>query len=125
MYLFDSSRGKRRRALVRNKVIHAAKVAGKTGRDVRNHVGGVFAEVGSLFQTRDISDDVVTARVRAKLGRVVSHPSAIEVNSVNGSIILSGPILAGEEHPWLESVAVIHGVKNIENQLELHDQAGS
>lgn len=128
MYMFDPDRGKRRRALVRNKMTHAAKlagdVAGRTGRDVRNHVRGVFAKAVSLFRTRDVSDDVVRARVRAKLGRVVSHPSAIEVKSVNGSITLSGPILAAEEHPLLESVAVIHGVKNIENLLELHDQAG-
>ena len=128
MYMFDPDRGKRRRALVRDKMTHAAKiagdVAGRTGRDVRNHVRGVFAEAVSLFRTRDVSDDVVKARVRAKLGRVVSHPSAIEVKSVNGSIILRGPILAAEEHPLLESVAVIHGVKNIENLLDLHDQAG-
>ena len=128
MYMFDPDRGKRRRALVRDKMRHAAGVAGdaagRTGRDVRNHVQGVFAEAMSLFRTRDVSDDVVKARVRAKLGRVVSHPSAIEVKSINGSIVLSGPILAAEEHPLLKSVAVIHGVKNIENLLELHDQAG-
>lgn len=128
MFLFDPGRGKRRRAMGCNKILHAAKVAGavtgKTGRDVRNHVVGVLAELGALFRTRDVSEDVVKARVRSKLGRVVSHPSAIEVKSVNGSIILSGPILAGEEHPLLESVAVIPGVKNIENLLELHDQAG-
>ncbi|MCM3903925.1 MAG: hypothetical protein ND866_19665 [Pyrinomonadaceae bacterium] len=128
MYLFDPDRGKRRRALVRNKVRHAAKVAGdvtgKTGRDVRNHVMGVLAEAESLFRIRDVSDDVVRARVRSKLGRIVSHPSAIEVKAVDGLIILSGPILASEEHLLLESVADLHGVKNIENLLELHDQAG-
>jgi hypothetical protein len=129
MYLFDPDRGKRRRTLVRNKMRHAARVAGdvtgKTGRDIHNHVMGVLAEVGSLFRTRDVSDDVVKARVRAKLGRLVSHPSAIEVKAVSGSVILSGPILAREEHPFLDSVAVIHGVKNIENLLELHEQAGN
>ncbi|MCM3869545.1 MAG: BON domain-containing protein [Pyrinomonadaceae bacterium] len=128
MYLFDPARGKRRRALVRDQMKHAAKVAGdvtgKTGRGVRNHLLGVFAEVGSLFRSRDVSDDVVKARVRAKLGRVVSHPSAIEVKAVDGLIVLSGPILASEEHPLLKSVAAIPGVKNIENLLELHDQGG-
>jgi hypothetical protein len=128
MFLFDPSRGKRRRALVRDKIRHASRVAGdvagRTGRDVRNHVRGVFAEVGALFRTRDVSDEVVSARVRAKLGRLVSHPGAIEVKSVDGSVVLSGPLLAAEEHPLLESVAVIGGVKNIENLLELHDQAG-
>ncbi len=128
MYLFDPNRGKRRRALVRNKITHVGKVAsdvtGKTGRDVRNHVLGVFAEVGSHFRIKDVSDDVLEARVRSKLGRVVSHPSAIEVKAVDGLIILTGPIIATEEHPLLESVTGIHGVKSIENRLELHQQAG-
>ena len=128
MYLFDPDRGKRRRALVRNKVTHAAKVAsdvaGKTRRDVRNHVLGAFAEVESLFMKNDSpSDDVLEARVRSKLGRVVSHPSAIEVKAVDGLIILTGPILTKEEHPLLESVIGTLGVKDIENRLELHESA--
>jgi uncharacterized membrane protein len=128
MYLFDPDRGKRRRALVRNKITHASKVAtdvaGKTSRDVRNHVLGVFAEVESLFLKNGLpSDDVLEARVRSKLGRVVSHPSAIEVKAVDGLIILTGPILTKEEHPLLESVIGILGVKSIENRLELHESA--
>src|SRR5512141_3002943 len=83
MYLFDPDRGKRRRALARNEMTHAAKVAGdmtgKIRRDVRNHVLGVLAEAESLFRKNGaLSDDVLEARVRSKLGRVVSHPSAIE-----------------------------------------------
>lgn len=128
MYLFDPDRGKRRRALVANKVTHAARVAGdqtgKTGRDLRNHLQGVVATIESLFQTTEDSDDVLQARVRSKLGRVVSHPSAIEVKALNGLIILSGPILAKEVHPLLDTVIRIHGVKNIENRLEAHEQAG-
>jgi uncharacterized membrane protein len=128
MYLFDPDRGKRRRALVRSKITHAGKVArnasGKTGRDVRNHVLGILAGVESLFRIRDVSDDVLEARVRSKLGRVVSHPGAIEAKVISGLVILTGPILATEEHPLLESVAGIKGVKSIENHLELHKLAG-
>ena len=128
MYLFDPDRGKRRRALVRNEIRHVAKVAGdvagKTERDVRNHLRGIFAELESLFQTRDVSDDGLQARVRSRLGRVVSHPRAIEVKAVNGLIILRGPILANEEHPLLESITAINGVEGIENRMALHEQAG-
>ncbi len=128
MYLFDPARGKRRRALIANKVTHAAKVAGdvtgKTRRDVRNHLQGVIAEIESLFQTTEVSADVLEARVRSKLGRVVSHPSAVEVKAVDGLIVLSGPILADEVHPLLDSVTGIQGVKSIENRLEVHEHAG-
>ena len=129
MYVFDPDRGKRRRALLRNKAQHAARVAidagGKTRRDVRNHLLGAVAELESVFRSGEVTDDVLAARVRSRLGRVVSHPSAIEVRAVGGLIILSGQILAKEEHPLLDSVITISGVKNIKNCLELHETAGN
>lgn len=129
MYLFDPDRGKRRRALVRNEAVHISRItanaAGKTRRDVRNHLHGAFAEVESLFlKNGPVSNDVLEARVRSRLGRVVSHPSALEVKAVDGLIVLSGPILADEAHPLLDAVTGIRGVKNIENRLEVHEHAG-
>ena len=128
MYLFDPDRGKRRRAWVGNKTTHVVKVAGdvtgKTGRDVRNHLQGAMAQIGSLFQSNDVSDDVLQARVRTKLGRIVSHPSAIEVKADNGLVLLAGPILAKEEHYLLEGVSRVRGVKTIQNLLEAHEEAG-
>jgi uncharacterized membrane protein len=129
MYLFDPNYGKRRRAFLRNKTVHiknvAGDVAGKTQRDVRNHLRGIFAELESLFvDNGPVSNDVLEARVRSTLGRVVSHPHAVEVKAVDGLIILSGQILANEVLPLLESVIATRGVKNIENHLEAHEQAG-
>lgn len=128
MYFFDPDRGKRRRALLRNKTEHAARIAtdaaGKTRRDVRNHLLGVVAEFESLLRNEDVSDNVLEARVRSRLGRLVSHPSAIEVQTVNGLVVLNGPILADEVHALLDAVAAIGGVKNIENHLEVHELAG-
>jgi uncharacterized membrane protein len=129
MYLFDPDRGKRRRALLRNKAIHlkmiASDTAGKTRRDVRNHLRGAVAELESLFvDNGPVSNDVLEARVRSMLGRVVSHPSAVEVKAVDGLIILRGQILANEVHRLLDSVMATRGVKNIENYLEAHEQAG-
>lgn len=129
MYLFDPDRGKRRRALLRNRAEHATRiardVAGKTQRDVRNHLRGVFAEVQTLFKTGEVSDPVLEARVRSKLGRVVSHPHAVEVKTHNGIVKLSGPVLVDELHPLLDAVAAIGGVKSIENWVEVHEQPGA
>jgi uncharacterized membrane protein len=128
MYLFDPHRGNKRRALIADKVTHAKKVAGevvdKTGRDVRNHLLGAISEMQAVFRTTEVSDDVLKARVRAKLGHVCSHPSAIEVKAERGLIVLGGPILSKEEHPVLNAVAHIDGVTNLVNLLELHDDAG-
>ncbi|HSB27732.1 MAG TPA: hypothetical protein VLE19_07750, partial [Pyrinomonadaceae bacterium] len=75
----------------------------------------------SLLRREKVSDDVLEARIRSKLGRIVSHPHAIEVKAIEGLVILRGPILTAEVHPLLNAVAVIRGVRNIENHLELHE----
>jgi hypothetical protein len=125
MYLFDPDRGRRRRGEIRNKVRHinhiATDAAGKTRRDLQNHIIGAVSEMQSLLRREKVSDDVLEARVRSKLGRVVSHPHAIEVKAIEGLVILRGPILTAEVHPLLNAVAVIRGVRNIENHLELHE----
>ena len=127
MYLFDPDRGRRRRAFLRNKAEHFGRIAtdaaGKTRRDVRNHLLGVVAELESPFKAGEVADDVLEARVRSKLGRVVSHPHAIAVKAVDGVVSLSGPILTSEEHPLLDCVIEIRGVKNIDNELALYETA--
>ena len=121
MYVFDPDRGKKRRAEISNKAKHINRVAtdacGKTQRDVSNRLRGIVCEVKSLMQPELISDDVLEARVRSKMGRVVSHPHAIEVRARAGRITLSGPIQTAEVFPLVDAVAATRGVKNIENLL--------
>ena len=128
MYFFDPDRGKKRRTLLRDKTKHTIKVANdrvdRTGRDLRNHVYGTFCRVQSLFHERVLTDAVLQARVRSKMGRVISHPKAVKVEAADGVVSVSGPIMAWEEHPLLEALTKIDGVKSIENLLEVHAQEG-
>ena len=128
MYLFDPDRGKRRRAEIRNKAKHFNRVAidaaGKTQRDLRNHLVGIVSEMNSLVRSEKVADSVLEARIRSKLGRIVSHPHAIEVRVVAGRAILTGPILAAEAVPLFEVISGIAGLKTVENLLELHEYAG-
>ena len=48
-------------------------------------------------------DDVLVERVRAQLGRLVSHPHAIDVEAVNGRVTLRGPILQAEVNRLLRA----------------------
>jgi len=100
MYMVDPDRGKRRRARVRDKlarVTHKAPDAiGATARDISNRVRGLAAQAAATFSSEDVSDEVLVARVRSKMGRVVSHPSSIQVTANQGRVILSGPILQNE-----------------------------
>jgi uncharacterized membrane protein len=129
MYLLDPSRGKRRRALARDKAAHlwrrSESMADKTGRDVAHRVRGIASTAGGVFRKEQVSGDVLAARVRSKLGRLVSHPGSIEVQAQDdGTVILSGPVLAREVHDLLTGVSKIRGVTRVENRLEEHREAG-
>ena len=126
MYFLDPDRGKRRRALVRDKFEaagnKASDYAGKMGRDIRNRTYGMVAETKSLFRPDDVTDDVLADRVRAKLGRYPVHIGSINVRTHDGVVTLSGPVLAKEVPQVLRATRFVRGVKGIENQLTVHEQ---
>lgn len=127
MYLYDPREGRRRRAQARDQLIEAARKSTEmwetTARDMRNRVDGAAAEVRSRFSEDDADDRVVAERVRARLGRVVSHPSSICVDASGGKLTLTGHILASELSALLSQVSGVKGVREIDNQLESHESA--
>ncbi|HJZ67248.1 MAG TPA: BON domain-containing protein [Blastocatellia bacterium] len=128
MYALDPDRGKRRRAMLRDKVDRAINkiedAIQTTSRDIRNRAYGIAAGAKALFQKEDASDEALVARVRSKLGRVVSHPHSIEVTADRGTITLSGPILEIEVEPLMDCVSSVAGVNDVMNNLEPHKEAG-
>lgn len=131
MYLLDPDKGRRRRALVRDAADHAVRVTdraiGKTTRDFENRVHGVAAELGGLFHREEchgLDDQVLEARVRSQLGRIVSHPHAVSVEANQGRITLSGHILAKEVGRLIKRAWAVPGVTCIESKLEVHKEAG-
>jgi uncharacterized membrane protein len=130
MYFLDSARGARRRARVRDRLAHAARVAGDsagaTARDVAHRTSGIAARVRNRVQHEDEVDDrVLIARVRSQLGRVVSHPRALEVDAVDGAVTLRGPVLEAEVPQLLTAVEHVRGVTRVVNELEPHREAGN
>lgn len=123
MYLLDPDRGRRRRALLRDKGAWAARKTGDcirvTARDLRNRTQGIT----HLHSSEPVDDRKLAERVRSKLGRVVSHPSAIQVDAQNGAVTLSGPILVEEMPELLSCVNGVRGVNQVINNLEAHEQA--
>ena len=127
MYLLDPRSGGRRRALTRDKarhLIHKAGEAGaKTRRDLANRARGVAHDAAAVVRRDRPDDAVLRERVRAKLGRHVSHPSAIEVDCLGGNCTLSGKVLASEADGLTGAVAAVPGVANLIDQLERHESA--
>jgi uncharacterized membrane protein len=126
MYFADPRMGRRRRALVGDQLMHAQRMlnrsARKTSRDLSNRARGLTAEMRASLKSDVVSDEVLLARVRAELGFLVSHPSAIEVMAEGGHVRLSGPVLTSEVKQLLKGVSSVRGVTSVANQLDVHKQ---
>jgi uncharacterized membrane protein len=124
MYLYDPDRGRRRRALIRDQAISLVRdsddAIDKAGRDLRNRFRGMWAETAALFSGDEAPDWIIEERVRAELGRVSRHSSAIEVSSQSGHVRLYGPILADEVDRVLSHVSKVRGVRDVDNLLDVH-----
>ena len=128
MYLLDPERGRRRRHLLADGLAHSGRVAGdavdKTRRDLANRARGAAAAARHRVAHDEAADDVVIAeRIRAELGRVVSHPGAITVDVENGRVTLSGPVLEHEADGLISRVRSVRGVTDVESRLDRHTRA--
>jgi BON domain len=125
MYVLDPLAGGRRRALARDKLIKirrkAEEAAGVTGRDLKNRTRGLLAEGRAAIFAGAVDDTVLEQRIRSKLGFLVRHPSAIEIQVNGGRVTLSGPVLADEIQQLIRGVESVRGVRGVENRLDVHD----
>jgi osmotically-inducible protein OsmY len=125
MYLFDPSRGRRRRAMLRDKATsYAGSSAGavkRTSEDLRNRATGAYMATRSKLSREQVSDEKLVERVRSKMGRCLANPHAVDVRAHEGHVTLTGPVLAEEAHELVSCVRAIPGVHSLENLLEVHD----
>jgi uncharacterized membrane protein len=127
MYIFDPDKGRRRRALLRDQLVsganHLDDALEVIARDLVHRAQGVLANARSAVAREQVSDEVLVERVRSKLGRIVSHPGAIDVMVNQGQVSLRGPVLKDEHRDLIEGVRAVRGVIDIEDQLEVHKTA--
>src|SRR5438552_3494372 len=125
-FMLDPQLGRRRRALVRDKVVHGVhesrEFADAASKDLRYRAKGIAARARSL-RGGATPDEILVERARAKLGRWVSHPGAIEVTAQDGRIVLTGDILAREQQELCDAVRSVRGVTQVDNQLTAHPSA--
>jgi hypothetical protein len=129
MYYLDPDLGRRRRALARDK---AVKVSHQTrdyaqikGKQAVGHLKGLA--LGSRTRidgwVSPPSDDRLGERVRAHLGRAVTHPGAIDVGVQGGRAQLTGHVLAHEVNRLIGAVKSTPGVHGVDNMLSVHADA--
>ena len=123
MYFLDPQRGRRRRARVVEVATHARRVekdlVGKAMRDAQQRARGLGERVRHPLAA-EVSDGVLQGRARAAVGRVVSHPGAIEIEVRDACAILRGPILEHEAGEAVRVVGKIPGIRSVEDRLERH-----
>jgi BON domain len=130
MFFLDPDEGNKRRAFVRDKVLHIARQnggsIGKAARDLGNRTRGMVSEAKSRMAEQSGTDDEVLAeRVRSKIGRVVSYPRAIEVSVRNGVVTLRGDVLRSETRRLMSEAYSVRDVKEVRNDLKTHsDESG-
>jgi uncharacterized membrane protein len=128
VYFLDAHAGAGRRALVRDKAYHGFKRLGEAMVTVASDAAGKSHAVMPALKHRlfdeTVDDGVLIERVRAKLGRYVSHPGSIQVDSERGAITLRGPILESERKGLLRRTARVPGVREVRDALEPHAAPG-
>jgi hypothetical protein len=126
MCLLDPGRGAHRRSRVRDQVVRASHKTADgldaLSRDVANRARGVAAEAWSAMHGEQVGTRTLVERVRAELGRVVSHPRAIHVLATeDGCVCLSGPILSEEADQAVGAIQSVRGVCSVDDRLTRHD----
>ena len=128
MYLLDPETGRRRRALVRERSAGAARdlqdSVRSAGCDASNRMRGRIAETQSHMAGEAVDDDTLHDRIQAKIGHLVDRPSAIDVDVVDGHVVLSGEAPDDEAAALARYIAGMQGVADVENRLSADGGSG-
>ena len=127
MYLLDPDHGRRRRAVMRDRLTSGMSrlddATSVASRDLRNRARGIAHELRARFTLEEVPDEILSERVRARLGGAVSHPGAIEVAALSGRVTLSGAVLEREYVRLLRTVWTVRGVVDVEDRLAVYESA--
>lgn len=123
MYFLDPERGRRRRAMVGNRVTrlsHEAEDLWQKGcRDLVNRGSGLAAEARRFVSENSAEDSVVANRVRAALGHHLVDSRSVEVDAYEGEVTLRGTVRPGEPERLLPALEKIPGVRIVHSGLRV------
>jgi hypothetical protein len=127
-HYLDPNLGRRRRARAQDQLVRlrrrACDASATTARDLGNRARGLLSATRQRFPAGPVDDQVLAERVRAQLGYAVGHPRSIQVQVQDGSVWLSGPVLAAEVSRLLRRVRRVRGVQRVDNHLTVYEDLG-
>jgi osmotically-inducible protein OsmY len=127
MYYLDPLAGRRRRALVRDRLVStghdAAYFTGRKAKRAADRVKGYLATHRPGRHDGPESDRQLHDRIRARLGHVMHSPRSVEVQVEQGRVCLRGHVLRPELDRVLHEVNRMAGVASVESHLVTHETA--
>lgn len=129
VFLLDPDRGRRRRAVLRDKSLHYARIARERQQGRLRHAAhraqGAIAALRSTVQPEEIvEDDILIERVRAALGHVVRDPRTVDVRARCGIVILKGPVREDQIGEMVACVQRVRGVLGVDNRMSINYESG-
>lgn len=130
MYFLDTRDGARRRNVFRDKFLSGfgrmCTSLDRLGRDTWNRVSGTAHNLKARRGEEFVDDHTIVERVRANMGHCVSvNLKHVDVTCINGRVTLRGSIPANEVDDLLKCAWSTRGVKEIINQLNTGETAGT
>lgn len=127
MFLFDPATGYRRRAAARRLLMKWGErgtdtVAGSgldSGPSIGDRSRNLAAAVRARLQRHRDDGRTLEAKVRARIGRVVTNPGAIAVIADGSRVTLRGAVPPDELDDVLDEVASVDGVREVYNLLQV------
>lgn len=128
MFLLDPQAGNRRRKLLRDKFRRFSRQAGRRASAwtemAADHAQGVVAETTARLREDEVDDRTLVERVRAELGRVMTHVRAVNVDAHEGRVTLRGDVLEHEAEAALAAARTTRGVRSVDDMLVRHPEPG-
>jgi uncharacterized protein YunC (DUF1805 family) len=126
-WLMDPDRGRRRRKLVRDQIVHAGHELEDTARakakHLTNRAAGLVHEARGEILDPPVDDRVLEERVRSAVGRVLTNPGALIVSADRGVVVLSGEVSSAEVQKLVQAARSVRGVEQLENLLQARTDA--
>jgi hypothetical protein len=128
MYFADPNLGHGRRTRMRDRTLHLGRIAKRRANvamiDLASRSKGTFfAAKRKLSHKEFVPNEVLAARVKTEIGRLVSNPHAIHVSAQEGKVALDGFIFTHELEKTISHICKVPGVVDLDNRLEAHTRA--
>ncbi|MDB5050745.1 MAG: transport-associated protein [Fibrobacteres bacterium] len=86
--------------------------------DVVVRTQSLLREIRALVVHADVPDSILQEKIKAKIGRMVARPDAVQFRVEQGKVFLAGTAREGEIRALAEGLSGMRGVRHLENRLE-------